>query len=229
MLRKIRNGFFAGLILIAPLGVTLFVVNFMLTRIGRPVNEMVFRFVGEDIRTLPGISIALDLLALLILVVVITLLGFLSNYFIGRFFITIGEKMIDRLPFVNTVYKTVKQIVDTFSKQQKAVFQKVVMTEYPRKGVWVIGFLTSEAKGEIQERTGEDVVNVFVPTTPNPTSGFLLIVPRKEIKEMEMTVAEGMKVIVSGGAVIPPYPRAAAPANALTGNGAAEKSAAPNA
>ncbi|MGE9295691.1 MAG: DUF502 domain-containing protein, partial [Puniceicoccales bacterium] len=137
-----------------------------------------------------------------------TLLGFLSNYFIGRIFITLGEKFIDRLPFVNTVYKTVKQIVDTFSKQQKAVFQKVVLTEYPRKGVYVIGFLTSEAKGEIQERTGADVVNIFVPTTPNPTSGFLLIVPREEITEMDMTVAEGMKVIVSGGAVIPPFPKA---------------------
>jgi len=209
MLRKLRNGFFAGLVLIAPLGVTLFVVNFLLTRIGRPINEAVFRSIGETIRTTPGIQIALDLLAIVILLIGITALGFFSSYFIGRFFINLGEKFIDRLPFVNTVYKTVKQIVDTFSKQQKAVFQKVVLTEYPRKNVWVIGFLTSEAKGEVQDRTGADVVNIFVPTTPNPTSGFLLIVPRDEVIEMEMTVAEGMKVIVSGGAVTPQFPKPA--------------------
>ncbi|WP_309385330.1 DUF502 domain-containing protein [Cerasicoccus frondis] len=205
MLRQLRNAFIAGLVIVAPLGVTIFVVNFMLTRIGSPASDAIFKFVSEDFKNLPGIDLLLKIAAILIVLLVITSLGFLSRYFIGRIVINIGERIIEALPFINAVYKTVKQIVDTFSKQQKAVFQKVVLTEYPRKGVYVLGFLTSEAKGEVQHRTGAEVVNVFVPTTPNPTSGFLLMVPRDEIIPMDMSVADGMKLIVSGGAVSPPF------------------------
>ncbi len=205
MLRQLRNGFFAGLIIIAPLGVTIFVVNLMLTKIGEPMSNAFFQFLDQDIRSMPGIPLLLNVASILAVVIVITLLGFLSRYFVGRIFINLGERIIDTLPFINTIYKSVKQIVDTFSKQQKAIFQKVVLTEYPRKGVYVLGFLTSEARGEVQHKTGAEVVNIFVPTTPNPTSGFLLMVPRDEVIEMEMTVADGMKLIVSGGAVSPPY------------------------
>lgn len=205
MFRQLRNGFFAGLVLLAPLGVTIFVVNFMLTRIGAPVNEAIFRFIDEDFRRLPGIHLLLNLAAIFTVVLVITAIGFLSRYVIGRMFFNLGERIIEAVPFINAVYKTVKQIVETFSKQQKAVFQKVVLTEYPRKGVYVLGFLTSEAQGEVQVKTGAEVVNIFVPTTPNPTSGFLLMVPCEEVIIMEMSVADGMKLIVSGGAVTPPY------------------------
>lgn len=206
MLRQLRNAFIAGLVIITPMGVTIFVVNFMLTKIGAPASDAIFKFVSEDFKNLPGIDLLLKIAAILIVLLVITILGFLSRYFIGRILINLGERMIEALPFINTVYKTVKQIVDTFSKQQKAVFQKVVLTEYPRKGVYVLGFLTSDAKGEVQHKTGAEVVNIFVPTTPNPTSGFLLMVPKDEIIPMEMSVTDGMKLIVSGGAVSPPYP-----------------------
>jgi uncharacterized membrane protein len=101
------------------------------------------------------------------------------------------------------VYRTAKQIVDTFSHQQKAVFQEVVLIEYPRKDCYVIGFLTSEAKGEPQAATGEAIVNIFVPTTPNPTSGFLLMLPKTDITPLNMSIADGMKLIISGGAVVP--------------------------
>lgn len=205
MLRQLRNGFIAGLVLVAPMGVTLFVVNFMLERIGQPLSNAIFQFVDEEVRSQGVTQLLLSIAAIIIVTIAITALGFLSKYFIGRFVINMGERLIDTLPFVNAIYKSVKQIVDTFSKQQKAVFQKVVLTEYPRKGVYVLGFLTSDAKGEVQHKTGAEVVNVFVPTTPNPTSGFLLMVPKNEIIPMEMTVADGMKLIVSGGAVTPPY------------------------
>jgi len=205
MLRQIRNGFIAGLVLIAPLGVTIFVVNFMLTRIGEPMSNAFFQFIEKDIREQWSMQLLLSIASIIIVVLLITVLGFFSRYFIGRIFINISERIIDSLPFINAIYKSVKQIVDTFSKQQKAVFQKVVLTEYPRKGVFVLGFLTSEAKGEVQIKTGAEVVNIFVPTTPNPTSGFLLMVPREEVIEMDMSVADGMKLIVSGGAVTPPY------------------------
>lgn len=210
MFKQIRNGFFAGLVLLAPLGVTVFVIHLLVTKVGAPVGALMYQYIFETIPTEGSIKwYALNILSTLLVFIIITVTGFLSRYFIGKIFITLSEKLIDALPFVNAVYKTVKQIVDTFSKQQKAVFQKVVLTEYPRKGVYVLGFLTSEARGEVQERTGAEVINIFVPTTPNPTSGFLLMVPKDEIIEMDMSVGEGMKLIVSGGAVTPPWPHPA--------------------
>ncbi|WOO40358.1 DUF502 domain-containing protein [Rubellicoccus peritrichatus] len=205
MFRSFRNGFIAGLVLLAPLAATIFVVNLLRERIGRPMNEFLFYYIDPTFRHLPGVSFVLDVVAILVVVIFITGLGFLSNYVIGKFAVRIGERLISAVPFVNSVYKTVKQIVDTFSRQQKAVFQKVVLTEYPRKGVYVLGFLTSEARGEVQAKTGAKVINIFVPTTPNPTSGFLLMVPKEEVIDMDMSVADGMKLIVSGGAVSPEW------------------------
>ena len=141
----------------------------------------------------------------MIVFLAITFLGYLSRYFVGKWFLRLTENILDKVPFINTVYKTVKQIVETFSTQQKAVFKKTVLLEYPRKGIWVIGFLTSEAKGETQFRTNRELRNVFVPTTPNPTSGFLLMIPREEVQELEMSIGDGMKLIISGGAVAPPF------------------------
>ena len=211
MYRRLRNSFISGLVLLAPLGVTYFVVDFLRTRVGSKVTAMFPDVLPPDIMRLPAVQFLLDIMAVLVVVIVITILGYCSNYFFGKMIISGTERLIDRLPFINAVYRTVKQIVETFSKQQKAVFQKVVLTEYPRKGVYVLGFLTSEARGEVQDKTGAEVVNIFVPTTPNPTSGFLLMVPKDEVIVMDMTVSDGMKLIVSGGAVSPPYAKGAVP------------------
>lgn len=205
MLRNLRTAFFTGLVLLLPLGVTYIVVNFIIEKIGVPASEVFFWYVDENIRSLTLVNTVLNVLALLALIVFIIGLGFLSRYVLGRIVIGSMEKLLDRLPFINTVYRTVKQIVDTFSQQQKAVFQEVVLVEYPRKGSWVLGFRTSESKGEVQAKTGVHLSNVFVPTTPNPTSGFLLMIPTADIIPLQMTVAEGMKVIISGGAVSPDY------------------------
>ena len=115
------------------------------------------------------------------------------------------EKIITSLPFVKTVYNTVKQIIDTFARQKSAIFQKVVLIEFPRKDIYAMGFLTGRGKGEVQNKTPHDIINVFLPTTPNPTSGYLIMVPKDDVQELEMTVADGMKLIVSGGAVVPHY------------------------
>lgn len=205
MLRNLRNAFFTGLILLLPLGVTYIVVNFIIIKVGVPASEVFFWYVDEGLRSLTLVNTVLNILALLALIIFIIGLGFFSRYVFGRLVISTVERILDRLPFVNTVYRTVKQIVDTFSQQQKAVFQEVVLIEYPRKGSWVLGFRTSESKGEVQAKTGRHLSNIFVPTTPNPTSGFLLMIPTEEIIPLEMTVAEGMKVIISGGAVSPDY------------------------
>ncbi len=205
MLRNLRNAFFTGLVLLLPLGVTYIVVNFIIVKVGVPASEVFFWYVDENLRSAALLNTILNVLSLFALIVFIIGLGLLSRYVFGRLVISTLERLLDRLPFVNTVYRTVKQIVDTFSQQQKAVFQEVVLVEYPRKGSWVLGFRTSESKGEVQAKTGRHLSNIFVPTTPNPTSGFLLMIPTEEIIPLEMTVAEGMKVIISGGAVSPEY------------------------
>lgn len=203
MLKLLRNSFISGILLLAPLGVTIFVINFLIVRIGGPISQHIFWFVEETTRT--NLSLLFDLLATIVVVILVAALGFVSNYFLGKFLFGIFEKIMDRLPFINTIYRTVKQIVDTFSMQKKAVFQEAVLVEFPRAGSYAIGFLTNEAKGEVQQKTDSPVVNVFVPTTPNPTSGFLIMVPAEAAIRLEMSIADAMKMIISGGGVVPPY------------------------
>ena len=205
MLRSIRTAFITGLLILLPLGVTVFIVNIALDRVGNPASELFFNFIDQNIRELPTVEIPLQLLSLLIVFLIITALGYFSRIFIGQLFLKFFERILTQLPLISQVYNTVKQLVDTFSQQKKAVFQEVVMIEYPRKGIYAIGFLTNQAKGEVQSLTGEHLVNVFVPTTPNPTSGFLLMIPKKEVIPMQMSVGDGMKTIISGGAVTPPF------------------------
>jgi len=145
-----------------------------------------------------------NILSTLIVLVLITGLGWLSRYVLGQYFGGLAERFILGIPGVNTVYTTVKQLVDTFSTQNRNLFSKVVLLQYPRPGVWTIGFVTSRTQGEPQEKIGGEVWSVFVPTTPNPTSGFLLLLPRSELVELEMSVGDGMKMVISGGAVVPP-------------------------
>lgn len=212
VLASIRAAFLAGLVLLAPIAVTLYVFNILVTAIGGGFRKHFFGWVPENLvpdiiwdffASLP--EMVWNLLATLLALAAITALGYVSRWFLGRFFVNTTEQIIDRLPFVNTIYKSVKQIVQTFSAQQKAIFQEVVLLEYPRKGVFVLGFRTSTSRGEVQHRTSTELHNVFVPTTPNPTSGFLLMVPKDEIIVLDMTVGDGMKLIISGGAVVPEF------------------------
>jgi uncharacterized membrane protein len=124
----------------------------------------------------------------------------------GRVLLRMGDRFIQRIPGINAVYNTVNQIIATFSPQGRSSFSQVVLVEFPRPGVWTIGFLTNKQPGEAQALVAGEVWAVFVPTTPNPTGGFMLLVPRTGIIELEMSVAEGMKMIISGGAIAPPWP-----------------------
>jgi uncharacterized membrane protein len=205
MFRSIRNAFVSGLLLLAPVGVTVFVINFLIQRIGVPTRQVFFFFIPSTETDQVWIEYGLYILAVLVVIVFITLLGWLSKRLIGRWLVNLFERIVDTVPVIRNVYNTVKQIRDTFVQQEKAVFQKAVLLEYPRKGVWVLAFLTGEGKGEIQHRTDTDLLNVFVPTTPNPTSGFLLMIPREEVHELDMSIPDAMKLIISGGAVVPPW------------------------
>ena len=203
MFRSLRNAFITGIVVILPLGVTFILINFLLDRLGNPASQFFFWYLDSEWRNLPAVKFALEATSVFVVFSLITVFGYGSRFVLGRIILVGIERLLDRVPFINTVYRTVKQIVDTFSQQEKAVFQEVVLIEYPRKRCYVLGFLTSTAKGEIQANTGEHIVNVFVPTTPNPTSGFLLMLPEEDIKQLQMSIADGMKLIISGGAVVP--------------------------
>ena len=223
MIRSFRNWFISGLLLLSPVAVTIFVVNFLIQRLGVPTRRTLFRSIEFDPANEFWLEFALNLAALLAVVLLITALGRLSQLFIGRFVISSFERIVDNLPLVRTVYNTVKQIRDTFVQQNQAVFQQTVLLQYPREGMWALGFLTGTARGEAQEKTEADLVNIFVPTTPNPTSGFLLMVPREDVVFLEMSVGDGMKLIISGGAGVPSYPYPKAKPTALPAGEPMEK------
>lgn len=201
--KKFRNAFLTGLLIFLPLGTTIFVLNFLLGLFQGPVTILIQQLGVKEESFFFGMETLLAIVGLLIGVLSLTLLGFLSNYFLGRFFIGLTEKILGKVPFLSTVYRSAKQIVETFGKENRAVFKEVVMIEYPRPNCYVLGFVTTEASGETVEAIGKNLTNVFVPTTPNPTSGFLLLLPKKDIFPLEMSVGEGMKMLISGGAVIP--------------------------
>lgn len=203
-----RNAFLTGLLLLAPLVVTLWALSQIIAVIGGRFSPLFLMVLPEFLRDQPGLMLVWDIIATIIVILLISLLGYVSRHVLGKYILSVGERIMLSIPGVSAVYNTVKQIVDTFSAKQRNIFSKVVLIEFPRKGIWVIGFLTNKAGGEAQARTAEEVWSVFVPTTPNPTSGFLVFVPSRDIVVMDMSVGEGMKLIISGGGVIPPWPSA---------------------
>jgi len=201
--RKFRNAFLTGLLIFLPLGTTVFVLKFLLGLFQEPATHLAYELGIKEESFFFGLETLLAIVGLLFGVLALTLLGFLSNYFLGKFFIGLTEKFLGKVPFLSNVYHSAKQIVETFGKENRAVFQEVVMIEYPRPDCYVLGFVTTEASGETVEAIGKQLTNVFVPTTPNPTSGFLLLLPRKDIFPLNMSVGDGMKMLISGGAVVP--------------------------
>ena len=201
-----RNAFITGLVLLAPLVVTFWALRKIIEVVGGSVSPVFIYFLPEFLRDRPNLNLIWDVIATVIVLLLVTLLGYVSRHVFGKYLLSVGERIMLGIPGVSAVYNTVKQIVDTFGSQKRNIFSKVVLIEFPRKGSWVIGFLTSKAKGEAQAKTQQDVWTVFVPTTPNPTSGFLVLVPRHDIVELDMSVGDGMKLIISGGGVVPPWP-----------------------
>ncbi len=197
-----RNAFLSGALLVAPLIVTVWAFGSIIEVAGGTFRPLYERHLPRSFQGLPFLW---DVVATGVVILLVTLLGYLSNYVFGKYFLSIGERAIQRIPGVGAVYNSVKQIVATFGSQNRNLFNKVVLIEFPRKGCWTLGFLTSKHQGEAQTTIGVEAWTVFVPTTPNPTGGYLLILPREEIIELEMSVGDGMKMIISGGAVVPPW------------------------
>ena len=199
LVARLRGYLIAGVLVIAPITITAWltitIVNF--------VDNRVEKLIPPSYNPETYLPFSLPGLGFVIAIIFLILVGMLTANFMGRFFLRIGERILDRLPVVRSLYGATKQIFETVFANQSEAFREVVMVEYPRKGMWVIGFLTGRTKGEVQKKTASDTVNIFVPTTPNPTSGFLLFVPKKDVQKMDMSVEEGIKLVVSAGIVTP--------------------------
>ena len=187
---KIRNNFIAGIVVLIPIGITLYLTLFIIRISGNivpkeinPNNYLPFN--------IPGLEIFIALF-------VITLIGWLSLSFIGKKFFEIFNNVLKKIPILRTIYSAIGQMTESFTKSNDKQ-KSVVLLEYPRKGIWAVGFATKENKGEISKKTSKELINVFVPTTPNPTSGFLLMFPKDEVIYLDMTFEEASKFIVSAG------------------------------
>ena len=199
VLARLRGYFLAGILVTAPISITLYLTWIFLIYVDSKVTPLIPAAYNPNTYlpfSLPG-------LGLIIAITFFILVGWFAKNILGRLIIRIWEYFVDRLPVIRTIYAALKQIFETVMTSQSQAFREVVMFEYPRKGIWALGFVTGQTKGEVQRLTEDEVVNVFLPTTPNPTSGFLLFIPRKDLAVMQMSVEEGIKMIVSGGIITP--------------------------
>jgi uncharacterized membrane protein len=203
--RRLRANFLTGLVVAAPIGITIWLAVQVISFVDQSVAGFIpARYIaGYSHYGLPGSGVV-------IVIVLLTMIGFLTRNYLGRAFLAYGERLVDRMPVVRSIYGALKQIFDAVIQQSSSSFSEVALIEYPRRGIWAIGFVTSKTSGEVQNLTEDDVVNIFLPTTPNPTSGFLLFVPRRDIVTLHMSVEEGIKLVISGGLVTPADSRAAA-------------------
>lgn len=197
----LRGRFFAGMVIAAPLAATFFILQFLITFIDNRVKPLLPPLLKPETYTnyaIPGFGV-------LVLVIALTILGAVTANLIGRSLLSFTDRVFSRIPIVRNVYAAIKQLTEVLSNNQQASFDRCVMVEYPKKGSWCIGFVSSYAKGEIGEKMGAQKIGVFVPTSPNPTSGFLIYVEEAETVALEMTVEEGAKMILTAGLVVPDF------------------------
>ena len=189
----------AGLLIWVPLGVTVMVVRLLVGMMDQILVLLPLEYQPDTLMGfhLPGMGVVLAVIIVLGTGVIV------ANLF-GRKLVSLWEAILARIPLVRTIYTSVKQILETvFSSTQS--FRKVLLVEYPRKGLWTLAFQSSTTQGEAQAKTGVEIVNVFIPTTPNPTSGFFIMVPKKDVVELDMSVDEGLKMIISAGVMVPEW------------------------
>ncbi len=197
--RRIRNVFITGLLITLPIALTYFILQFLFNNLDAlsPVFTKVLIDAGAP---LPE-GYRIPALGLVITLLIVLIVGWFTTNFFGKQMIKLGESIVEKIPFVRRIYKGSKQVVQSIAHADTSAFRKVVLLEFPRRGMLAIGFVTGESRGEVQQYTAYNVLNVFVPTMPNPTSGFLVFVPPEELTEVEMSIEDGIKYVVSGGIV----------------------------
>ena len=189
-LARLRNYFITGIVVLVPIGITLYLTKFFIS-----VSS---NLIPKEINPNSYLPFSIPGLEILLSIIFITVIGWLSLSFIGKKIIQLVNETLKRIPILRTIYSAIGQMTESLAPR-KGNKKSVVLVEYPRKGSWAVGFATKDNKGEISKKTSTELVNVFVPTTPNPTSGFLLMFPKKEIIYLDMTFEEASKFIVSAG------------------------------
>ena len=191
---RIRNYFITGVLVLIPIGITVYLTLFLI-KISSKILPKELNPDNYLPYNIPGLEILISLF-------LITFIGWLSLTFLGRRLIVFIESILNRIPILRTIYSSAGQLMENFSQNKKSK-KSVVLVQYPRQGIWAVGFATKENKGKIKDSIGEETINVFVPTTPNPTSGFLLMFPKKDVIFLDLTFEEASKFVVSAGSINP--------------------------
>jgi uncharacterized membrane protein len=222
--RRLRDNFFAGVAIVLPVVLSIFLAVWALEKITGGVLNLLGKY-WPELKPGPGSALTpLDyifvrVVILLVMIAATMFVGWLARNIIGRHLIKFGDMILERIPLFNRIYVVLRQISRAVLSEKSDMFLAVVLIEFPRPGIRSIGFLTSKTKGEIQDKTEGAVYTVFVPTSPNPTTGFMVVATEDEFQRLDMTVEEAMKMVISGGAVLPEVgkltPRAAAPKKAV--------------
>ncbi len=194
---RLRAYFFAGILITAPVSITFYIAWQFIKFMDNQVSPLIPPAWNPQNWGIPGFGLIAVILGL-------TLIGMLTAGFAGRMFVKLQDAVLERMPVIRSIYSAVKQIFETVLAQKASAFREVVVVEYPRKGMWALGFIAGNTQGELRDHFGNGMVNVFIPTTPNPTSGFLLFVPRSDVIVLDMSVEDGIKMVVSTGLVTPP-------------------------
>jgi len=187
--RVLRRYFFTGLLVILPASISVFILWKLFFGLDAILGPLVAKYYGREI---PG-------LGLIVLISLIIIVGAVAGNFFGRRLIVAGERVVNHIPIIRWIYRTTKQMFSTILQERSTSFRRVVLVEYPHKGTWSLAFVTSETGGRLATDLGRDVVTVFLPTTPNPTSGFFLIVPKEDVVSLDIPIDEGLKLVVSAG------------------------------
>ena len=190
--RKISNNFFKGILISVPVIITFYIAWGLIKFFDNKASPILGTFPYE----VPGFG-------LILVFIFFSIVGFLTTGLLGRIFSSFIEKILSKIPVLRNIYSGLKQLFETILTKKSNSFREVILLEYPRKGIWAMGFLTGNTEGEVQRLTKDSMINIFLPTTPNPTSGFLLFVPLKDVLRLNMTVEEGIKMIISAGMLTP--------------------------
>jgi len=194
----LKNYFLTGLLVILPIFITAYVIWHLIKAM-----DAVLKFIPDKYLPETYINIYIPGLGLILVVLLILIVGILTRNIAGRRVLQLWDNLVDRIPLARILYSSVKQLLQAFFFQNSNSFQRVALIEYPRRGIYVLGFITGESRGEVQEKTNRKMINVFIPTTPNPTSGFYVLVPEEDLMLLDMSVEDAFKLLISGGLVSP--------------------------
>ncbi len=201
--KRLRNDFFKGILISAPVFITFYVAWILIKFFDNKVTPIIGPLIPNNLNPSTYLPFEIPGVGLITVFIFFSFIGFLTTGLFGRAFSSLSEKILSKMPVLRNIYSGLKQLFEVILNKKSNSFREVVLIEYPRKGIWAMGFLTGNTEGEVQRITKNSLINIFLPTTPNPTSGFLLFLPSKDVVRLSMTVEEGIKMIISAGMLTP--------------------------